>query len=87
MPKKVREPIQVYLDRDERTLLDRMARENGISRAEVLRRGLKRYAVEPGQRSPVLEFLRSIASDDLPADMAERHDDYLAEAYLDNHDT
>ena len=41
MPRKparrVREPIQVYLDADERALLERVARETGLSRAEILR--------------------------------------------------
>lgn len=36
----VREPIQVYLTPDERSVLDRLAEELDISRAEVLRRGL-----------------------------------------------
>lgn len=87
-PAAVREPIQVYLDRDDRSLLDRLAKENGISRAEVLRRGLKSYAVGPGQRSPMLEFIQSLKDEnvDAPTDMAERHDDYLAEEYLDNHE-
>lgn len=83
---RVREPLQVYLDPDERGLLDRLARETGLSRAEVLRRGLRSFAVERGGRSPMLEFMRSLRDADFPPDMAERHDDYLAEEYLDNHD-
>ena len=83
----VREPIQVYLDRDERALLDRLAKEQGLSRAEVLRRGIRSFAAhESGARSPMLEFMKSITGDDWPPDLAERHDDYLAEIYLDNHD-
>jgi len=90
MPRKparrVREPIQVYLDSDERALLDQVAAEGGLSRAEVLRRGLRRYAVEQrGRRSPMLEFLDHLESrtdlQDLPADLAERHDDYLVDLY------
>jgi len=94
MPRKasrrVREPIQVYLDSDERALLDRVAVETGLSRAEVLRRGLRSYAAgRPGAKSPMLEFLdymKSRTDLDLPADLAERHDDYLAEAYEDTHE-
>lgn len=90
MPRKpvrrVREPIQVYLDPDERALLDQVAAESGLSRAEVLRRGLRRYAVErSGGRSPMLELLDYMESrtdlKDLPADLSERHDDYLVELY------
>jgi hypothetical protein len=89
-PPRVREPIQVYLDPDERALLDRVAVETGLSRAEVLRRGLRSYAADrPGAKSPMLEFLDYMASRtdlDLPPNLSERHDDYLAEAYLDTHE-
>lgn len=37
----VREPIQAYLTTDERAALDRVARELGVSRSEVLRRGIE----------------------------------------------
>ena len=40
MPKSVREPIQVYLTHEEREALDRASRELGVSRSEVLRRGV-----------------------------------------------
>jgi hypothetical protein len=40
MPKRVREPIQVYLTGEERTELDRLAAAMGVSRSEVLRRGV-----------------------------------------------
>lgn len=87
--RRVREPIQVYLDADERSLLERVARETGLSRAEILRRGLRQYAAaRPGATSPMLEFLdymRSRTDLDLPTDVSERHDDYLAEAYEDEH--
>jgi hypothetical protein len=88
-PRAVREPIQVYLDTDERAMLDRVAGETGLSRAEVLRRGLRSYAMEQGAgRSPMLEFMDWMKAQDfdLPADLAERHDHYLAEAYEDLHD-
>lgn len=86
-PRAVREPIQVYLDGDERALLDSLAERSGLSRAEVLRRGLRSFGVEQaGARSPLFEFLLGLRSDDWPADLAERHDDYLAAAYLNRHD-
>lgn len=44
MPKSVREPIQVYLTAEEREELDRAARELGVSRSEVLRRGVSAVA-------------------------------------------
>ena len=91
MPRKparrVREPIQVYLDVDERALLDRVAAETRLSRAEILRRGLRQFAAEQSVgKSPMLEFMESLRDVDLPPDLSERHDDYLAEAYLDTHE-
>lgn len=81
--KRVREPIQVYLAGEERALLDQLAGEAGVSRAEVLRRGLRALARDhqPWERSPVLEWMRSLgeASGSLPPDVAERHDAYLDE--------
>lgn len=82
----VREPLQVYLDADERTLLDRLARETGLSRAEILRRGLRNFGIEHAGTSPMLEFLEFMRDAQLPSDMAERHDEYLGHAYLDRHD-
>ena len=40
----VREPVQVYLAGPDRLLLDRVAEKSGLSRAEVLRRGVRRMA-------------------------------------------
>jgi Arc/MetJ-type ribon-helix-helix transcriptional regulator len=44
MAARVREPIQVYLSSPERERLDRVAAELGVSRSEVLRRGLEAMA-------------------------------------------
>lgn len=86
-PRKVREPIQVYLTADERALLDQAARDTGYSRAEILRRGLRSFmAHEASETGPMLSFLDSVAGKDLPADLGGRHDEHLAEAYLDRHD-
>ena len=40
----IREPIQVYLSTAERDRLDRLASNLGVSRSEVLRRGLEALA-------------------------------------------
>lgn len=48
MARVVREPIQVYLTPEERAELDRAAAALGVSRSEVLRRGIS--AVGPGGR-------------------------------------
>lgn len=79
---KVREPIQVYLTADERTELDRLASEEGISRAEVLRRGIRSYALEcAAGDSPVLSLIDELRGGDWPSDVATNHDAHLADAY------
>lgn len=80
--KLVREPIQVYLGPDERRLLDELARAAGVSRAEVLRRGIRSFAAAVrGDASPMLEFLDRAAEGSWPVDLAESHDAHLADAY------
>ena len=80
--RSVREPIQVYLARPDRELLDRLAEQTGLSRAEILRRGLRRVGADlMVSDHPALRFLEQITGDEWPADMpddvAERHDHYL----------
>jgi hypothetical protein len=58
MVKQVREPIQVYLTIQERAELDRASRELGISRSEVLRRG-----VEALRTRPLGGLLRELAAE------------------------
>jgi hypothetical protein len=85
MPKKptqVREPVQVYLDPQDRSLLEEVATGTGLSRAEILRRGLRRVAQELlTERRPGASFdaLIGALGDDasLPEDLAARHDEYL----------
>lgn len=80
-PRRVREPIQVYLNAGERAALDRLARELGVSRAEVLRRGL-RAVRRAGDQSFYDVFDRLIGTLDragAPTDLAERFDRYLAD--------
>ena len=81
-PSKVREPFQVYLDPADRSLLDDVADRTGLSRAEILRRGLRRVAgdlLEEEEPGSAFEQLVGALGDDasLPADLAERHDAYL----------
>ena len=86
-PMMVREPVQVYLASDDRAMLDGLAERTGLSRAEILRRGIRSFAAEQSDgQSPMLQFLLSLKGEDWPADIAERHDDYLVESYLDNHE-
>jgi len=86
-PTRVREPIQIYMDSDERRLLDRMAAQIEVSRAEVLRRGLRSFAREQSpETSPMLAFMHDMTGADWPADIGRDHDAYLEEAQLDTHE-
>jgi len=77
----VREPIQVYLTHAERARLDRLAREMGASRAEVLRRGLEALSAGPGPSDydPLDDLVGAADAPDAPTDLAERHDEYFIE--------
>ena len=82
MPRRVREPVQVYLDPGDRDLLESLARRTGLSRAELLRRGLRQLGVRqlaeqaPGWSLNALTGSLGHAAD-LPADLAAHHDAYL----------
>ena len=81
-PSVVREPVQVYLDGDDSALLSRLAEESGLSKAEILRRGVRSYALEHGaeRQSPMLRFL-STSAEGWPRSVAADHDEHLADAY------
>ncbi len=89
MTPKPRDPIQVYLTPSERNWLDALARRDGISRSEVLRRGIRRLMAESPSpaTSPLLAFLADAAADPElsagPTDVGQRPIDYLVDGYLD----
>ena len=90
-PQVVKEPVQVYLDRGDRAILDRVSAEAGLSRAEVLRRGLRGFAAQQqGGEGPMLRFVRKMAASewpaDTPSDLGLNHDKYLCEIYMDTHE-
>jgi len=78
---RVREPVQVYLDPDDRDLLNRLAEENGLSKAEILRRGMRSFAREQGGANPMLRFVTDSAKGEWPEAVAENHDEILAQSY------
>jgi hypothetical protein len=43
-PKRVWEPVQVFLDGSDKKLLEDVARRTGLAQAEILRRGLRQVA-------------------------------------------
>ena len=84
-PDRVREPVQVYLDRQDRDLLEKLVESTGLPRTELIRRGLRALAADtliahpPGRSMESLIGAFGDAPDD-PADLSERHDFYLAQA-------
>ena len=81
---RVREPVQVYLDQPDRLLLDEIAQKLQLPRTEVLRRGLRRLAERLlADKAPGWSMDTLIGSldgiDDLPRDLAEKHEEYLYE--------
>ena len=83
----VREPLQVYLTSDERRLLDRLAADNKLSRAEVLRQGIQAFAKDRNAGDgPMLRFMERLRGEDWPTDIGRHHDRYLEDAALDRHE-
>jgi hypothetical protein len=79
-PRQVREPIQVYLDGRDRSLLDRLAKEADVPRAEILRMGLRRLATDVAgdpRGAGFRALMGVLEGPDVPSDLAARHDDYL----------
>jgi hypothetical protein len=85
--KSVREPLQIYMAADERRLLDRLSDETGLSRAEILRQGLRQFAMQQaGSNGPMQTLMKALRQNPFPSDIAEEHDTHLAQAYRDTHD-
>jgi hypothetical protein len=83
---EVREPLQIYMAPGERRFLDSLAEETGLSRAEILRRGMRSFAAErAGDSGPMETFMRLMRQRRWPSDIASTHDEHLAKAYADDH--
>jgi hypothetical protein len=82
----VKEPLQIYMTADERHLLDSLSADTGLSRAEVLRRGLRSFAAEQGgEGGPMQSLLRSLRHAHWTSNIATEHDEQLARTYTDQH--
>lgn len=57
MPRIVREPIQVYLTPEERRELEEAARALGVSRSEVLRRGIRALSARAPYSGPLRDLV------------------------------
>lgn len=75
---------QVYLTREQHRALRRAAAREGVSMTAELRRLIDRYLLAEGgaaelEREPVFSFVGIGACG--ARDVAERHDEYLADAF------
>lgn len=79
------EPVQVYLDRSQRRLLEQLADELGLTKSDVVRRGLEaleRQMADPAEH-PALRIIGIASAQVTKAadyDVAREHDRYLAES-------
>ena len=83
--KRLSEPVQVYLDPDQRRQLDRLAADLGLTKSDVVRHALEaleRQMSDPAEH-PALRII-GIASAEtgkhVEYDVAREHDRYLAES-------
>jgi hypothetical protein len=75
MPK----PLQVYVDESDLGRLERWARARGWTKSQAIRAAI-RALTRPVERDPLLDASGMI--DGLPADGAERFDEYLRGTYV-----
>ena len=80
-PDRVREPAQVYLSPEDSALLLQLTVDTGLSKAEILRRGIRSFAREQGSAGPMLAYLNDSASSSWPDEVALEHDRVLSEEY------
>lgn len=90
-PKRVAEPVQVYLDATERDRLDRLAAQLDTSKSAVLRQALEaleRELTDPATH-PALQLI-GLAGAEPPVasslDPARDHDQILADSEVDSWD-
>ena len=79
--RKGREQVMVYLEGNDRALLEKLVERTGLARTELFRRALRRYAADhldtdvPG--FSLRHLVETAIDDGLPEDVAARADHYL----------
>lgn len=72
------------MDSYDRRLLDQLAASTGLSRAEIMRQGLRSFAAQRGgSAGPMQSFMNSLRENPMTADLASDHDEHLARIYRD----
>jgi Arc/MetJ-type ribon-helix-helix transcriptional regulator len=84
-PKRVSEPLQVYLDGAQRRRLEQLAGELGLTKSDVVRRGLEALERQMGDPTehPAIRIIGIASGESAKAadyDVAREHDRYLAES-------
>ena len=75
-------PYQVYLDTRDRAFLERLSLRLGLSKAEVMREALRRWAMELSREGDaLLDLIGSMDDPALPTDLSTRHDEYAVSGY------
>ena len=75
------------MEADDRRILEQLAQSTGMSRAEILRRGLRSFAAEQsGENGPMQALMQSLRDSPMRKDLSINHDAYLEAAYTDRHD-
>ena len=73
-----KKPIQIYIERKQELLLERLAREKGTSKAEIIRLSIDRYLCDlPAEEDPVIGIIGLGRSG--KGDISANHDVYIAE--------
>ncbi len=81
----IKEPIAVYLEEKQLDALKALAQTRQISLDELVREGVDRVLNEvPLEEDPLWNIVG--LGDSGLGDLAENHDKYLYEIYLDNHE-
>lgn len=85
--KRASEPVQVYLDRGQRRRLEQLAAELGLSKSDVVRRGLEaleRQMTDPAEHPAlrIIDIASGQSTKPVDYDIALEHDRYLAESEL-----
>ena len=82
-PRAVKEPVQVYLTAADSALLASLASDAGLSKAEILRRGLRSFARDrDATGSPMRRYLDEASAAEWPDTGGASPDDLLADEYL-----
>ena len=75
-------PFQVYLDDRDKSLLSRLADDTRLSKAEVVREAIRRWARElSGDHDALLDLVGTMDDPSLPSDLSSRHDEYAVRGY------